>query len=117
MRRFLVVLMFVVLGASLTVSPVASPQLSSSAAPNRALLDQYCVTCHSERAKTAGLMLDKMDIDHVADGAETWEKVIRKLRGGMMPPIGHPRPGSDDLYKLISYFETSLDRAGLAKPN
>jgi hypothetical protein len=62
-------------------------------------------------------MLDKMDVDHVADNAETWEKVIRKLRGGMMPPTGRPRPASDDVYKLISWLETSLDQAGAAKPN
>jgi Protein of unknown function (DUF1592)/Protein of unknown function (DUF1588)/Protein of unknown function (DUF1585)/Protein of unknown function (DUF1587)/Protein of unknown function (DUF1595)/Cytochrome C oxidase, cbb3-type, subunit III len=118
MRRFLVVLMFVVLGSSLSMSPSASPQTSvSSSTPYRALLDQYCVTCHNERAKTAGLMLDKMDLDRVVDGAETWEKVIRKLRGGMMPPIGRPRPAGDDLYKMISWLETSLDRAGAAKPN
>jgi hypothetical protein len=62
-------------------------------------------------------MLDKVDLDHVAEGAETWEKVIRKLRGGMMPPVGRPRPATDDLYKMISWLETSLDRAGAAKPN
>ncbi len=120
MRRIVVTFFFVMMACCLTLSS-AAPQQSGAAAspavPYRALLDQYCVTCHNERAKTAGLMLDKMDIEHVADGAETWEKVIRKLRGGMMPPIGRPRPASDDVYKLISWLETSLDRAGLAKPN
>src|SRR5438046_4345927 len=86
------------------------------AAP-RALIDRYCVTCHNERAKTAGLMLDKMDLAHIAESAETWEKVIRKLRGGMMPPMGRPRPANDEAYKLISWLEMSLDRAGIAKPN
>jgi hypothetical protein len=62
-------------------------------------------------------MLDKMDLEHMAEGAETWEKVIRKLRGGMMPPTGRPRPASDDVYQFISWLETSLDRAGMAKPN
>src|SRR5262250_3107424 len=112
----------VVLGCCLVVSAGApqTPATSlavSAASPYRALLDQYCVTCHNERAKTAGLMLDKMDVDHVAGNAETWEKVIRKLRGGMMPPTGRPRPASDDIYKLISWLETSLDQAGAAKPN
>src|SRR5437870_11932602 len=94
--------------------------LGQNPAPNpapRPLIDQYCVTCHNERAKTAGLMLDKMDVDHVGSGAETWEKVIRKLRGGMMPPTGRPRPSNDDLYKFISWLETSLDHAGIAQPN
>jgi hypothetical protein len=62
-------------------------------------------------------MLDKMDVDHPHAGAETWEKVIRKLRGGMMPPQGRPRPSNDDVYKLISYLETSVDRVAANKPN
>src|SRR5215467_6750132 len=105
----------VVLGCCVVVSAVpaqtpASPSAASASAPYRALLDQYCVTCHNERAKTAGLMLDKMDLNHVGDTAETWEKVIRKLRGGMMPPTGRPRPSGDDASKLIAYLETSIDR-------
>src|SRR5215510_5992391 len=119
MRRSIVVILGSLLGFCLTFSSAASQQTSVPAnpAPFRALLDQYCVTCHNERAKTAGLMLDKMDVDHVADNAETWEKVVRKLRGGMMPPTGRPRPTNDDVYKFISWLETSLDRAGTAKPN
>jgi hypothetical protein len=62
-------------------------------------------------------MLDKMDVDHPGAGAETWEKVIRKLRGGMMPPQGRPKPSTDDVYKLVSYLETSLDHAEASKPN
>jgi hypothetical protein len=62
-------------------------------------------------------MLDKMDVDHPGDGAETWEKVVRKLRGGMMPPQGRPRPSNDDVNKLISYLETSIDRVAANKPN
>src|SRR6516162_3423265 len=85
--------------------------------PYRALLDQYCVACHNERAKTANLMLDKMDVDHPGESAETWEKVVRKLRGGMMPPQGRQRPSNDDVYKLISWLESSLDRVAANKPN
>src|SRR5215813_1832366 len=120
MRRSIVAILVSLLAFCLSLSSAASQRSSvaaSPAAPYRALLDQYCVTCHNERAKTAGLMLDKMDVDHVADNAETWEKVIRKLRGGMMPPTGRPRPASDDVYKLILWLETSLDQAGAAKPN
>src|SRR5215510_1652062 len=120
MRRSIVAILVSLLAFCLSLSSAASQQPSvaaSPAAPYRALLDQYCVTCHNERAKTAGLMLDKMDVEHVAGNAETWEKVIRKLRGGMMPPTGRPRPASDDIYKLISWLETSLDQVGAAKPN
>src|SRR5215510_13837846 len=120
MRRSILAILGTVLVCCLTLSSAASQQASvatNPAAAYRALLDQYCVTCHNERAKTAGLMLDKMDLDHVAGNAETWEKVIRKLRGGMMPPTGRPRPASDDIYNLITWLETSLDRAGTANPN
>jgi hypothetical protein len=81
------------------------------------LLDKYCVTCHNEKTRTAGLMLDKIDVEHVPDGAETWEKVIRKLRGGMMPPQGMPRPDENTKYALVNYLETSLDRAAAVQPN
>src|ERR1700739_1416296 len=58
----------------------------------RAIIDQYCVPCHNQRLKTAGLMLDKLDPTDVRKDAEVWEKVGRKLRAGMMPPSGLPRP-------------------------
>src|SRR5262249_51176594 len=120
MKRLAPAFLVVVLGSCLTLSPSAAPQTSTAStpsAPYRAMLDQYCVTCHNERAKTAGLMLDKMDLDRIGRGSETWEKVVRKLRGGMMPPQGRPRPSNDDTYKFISFLESSLDRAGNAKPD
>ncbi len=89
---------------------------SSAISPQHALINQYCVVCHNDKAKTAGLMLDKMDIDHVADHAETWEKVVRKLRGGMMPPQGMPRPAQAKIDGLITWLEASLDQANAAHP-
>ena len=73
----------------------SSPELttrSPTQPSERALLNQYCVTCHNQKLKTAGLELDKLDTAHVADHAEKWELVVRKLRSGMMPPSGMPRP-------------------------
>jgi hypothetical protein len=84
---------------------------------SRALINQYCVTCHNEKAKTAGLMLDKLDIDHIGPHAETWEKVVRKLRVGAMPPLGMPRPDRATMDSLAAAIETSLDRAAAASPN
>src|SRR5207245_2130714 len=81
-----------------------------------ALIDQYCVTCHNEKTKTAGLMLEKMDPSHVAADAETWEKVVRKLRAGMMPPQGMPRPGPASYESLTVALENDLDLAAAAKP-
>src|SRR5580698_8222212 len=62
------------------------------ASQGQAVLDRYCITCHNEKLKTAGLMLDKLDFAHPGPNAETWEKVVRKVRAGMMPPGGAPRP-------------------------
>src|SRR5260221_11778457 len=66
------------------------PSAVQSPAEYRALLDKYCVTCHNERTKTAGLLLDKTDISDVGSGADVWEKVVRKVRVGMVPPPGAP---------------------------
>ena len=115
-RRSLSTALLVAVGSLLAAIPLFSEPSSPAVAP-RKLLDQYCVTCHNQKAKTAGLMFDKMDIEHVADGAETWEKVIRKLRGGMMPPPGMPRPDKAAMDGFISYLETSLDRAAAARAN
>ena len=82
---------------------------------SRAILDRYCVTCHNERAKTAGLMLDKLDPSHAESNAEAWEKVVRKLRAGMMPPQGMPRPDSTTYDVVATALETQLDRAATAK--
>src|SRR4029079_17342024 len=56
-------------------------------------------------------------LERIPEAAETWEKVVKKLRGGMMPPVGQPKPESAAVNSLISTLETSLDRAGTAKPN
>ena len=93
--------------------------LGQNPAPNpapRPLIDQYCVTCHNQRAKTAGLMLDKMDPAHVAQDREAWEKVVRKLRAGMMPPQGMPRPNDATYEALTVTLENELDRAAAQKP-
>ena len=87
-----------------------------SAATERAVLDRYCVTCHNERAKAAGLeparklTLDRRDLAHVGEEAEVWEKVVRKLRAGMMPPSGARRPDPATLEALVAWLEQELDR-------
>ena len=83
----------------------------------RSLLDRYCVTCHNERLKTAGLMLDKMDVDDIPEGAEVWEKAIRKLRGALMPPTGRPRPDRATASLVVSTLEGALDRAAATHPD
>ena len=83
----------------------------------RAVLNQYCVACHNEKLKTGGLALDQLDVEHPDAAAPTWEKVIRKLRTGVMPPVGLPKPDGPTNDGLVSYLETSLDRAAALHPN
>src|SRR5207237_9679063 len=78
----------------------------------QALLNTYCITCHNERAKTGGLALDKLDIQHVGENAETWEKVVRKLRSGMMPPSEARRPDRAMLDGFVTSLEAALVRGG-----
>jgi len=66
----------------------SSSASTASKSPQRAMLDQYCVNCHNVDDRVAGLTLDTMNLDRIPEGAETWEKVVMKLRGGMMPPLG-----------------------------
>ena len=94
-----------------------SPTVVSQPASPQSVLNTYCITCHNERAKTGGLALDKLDVQHVGEDAETWEKVVRKLRSGMMPPSGARRPDRATLDGFTASLEAALDRAAAAKPN
>ena len=82
-----------------------------------AVIEKYCVTCHNDKARTGGLSLQGADLGAVPAHAETWEKVIRKVRTGSMPPLGMPKPDGAALDGLASYLETSLDRAAAQNPN
>jgi Protein of unknown function (DUF1592)/Protein of unknown function (DUF1588)/Protein of unknown function (DUF1585)/Protein of unknown function (DUF1587)/Protein of unknown function (DUF1595)/Planctomycete cytochrome C len=96
------------------------PQQSSSLASvtsERALVDKYCVTCHSDKLKTGGLSLQSSDLTNIPAGAETWEKVIHKVKLGAMPPQGMPRPDQATLDSFTSWLETSIDRAAATNPN
>jgi len=89
---------------------------TASASTQRAVLDRYCVTCHNEKSKAAGLeaarklTLDQLDLMHVGDQADVWEKIVRKLRAGMMPPSGARRPDAATREALVTWLESELDR-------
>ena len=83
--------------------------------PQGELLSQYCVTCHNPRLNTGGLSLDPADLAKVEARAEVWEKVVRKLRTGMMPPAGALRPSPEVLQTFTSRLEAQLD--GAARPD
>jgi hypothetical protein len=83
----------------------------------RALLDKYCVTCHNSRTKIAGLTLDTADLTTAPNNAEMWEKVVRKLRTGAMPPLGMPKPDKARVDEFLNWLEGSIDKAAAAHPN
>jgi len=99
------------------VIAIASAPSPSAVSPHRALLDQYCVTCHNQKLKTAGVSLETLDLAQVAHGAATWEKVLRKVRTGEMPPPGLPHPPAAAAAAFAIWLETSLDAAAAANPN
>ena len=101
---------FLVFGAAYAVAQSSDP------APHAATLNKYCVTCHNEKPASADSRCRAIDLNAPEHNAETWEKVIRKLRVGAMPPQGMPRPDSATLDGLATYLETSLDRAAPQSP-
>jgi mono/diheme cytochrome c family protein len=103
--------------AAVIGSTVVAWAQQDAPATQQAVIGKYCVTCHSAKLRTGGLSLQDADLNNVPAAAETWEKVIRKLRTGSMPPQGLPRPDSATVNGLASFLETSLDRAAEAKPN
>jgi mono/diheme cytochrome c family protein len=101
-----------------TASPASTARQSATPSINqRELVQKYCVTCHSDRAKTGGLTLESLDPQDTAAHAEVWEKVVRKIRGGMMPPQGMPRPETAILDAFAVSLENSLDQQALRQPN
>ena len=109
-----------VLGAACLAAFAVAPPPHAAAgteAPSRALLDRYCVTCHNERLRTAGVMFDRVEIDRVDLHRELFEKVARKLRGGLMPPPGRPRPEPAAVDAFVTALEAQLDRVAAAAPD
>ena len=107
--------------AGQSAEPAAAPSVpaavAAEAAEFRTVLDRYCTACHSDRLRTAGVTLESIDLAHVGAGAETWEKVIRKLRAREMPPPRRPRPDDATYVRFVDWIEDELDSAALADPN
>ena len=101
--------------ASGAFAQTAPSELSSSTP--RALLDQYCVTCHNERLRTADLALDTLDVDNVGMAPAVWERVVRKLRAGAMPPLSRPRPDAATYDAFARWLEAELDRVAATNLN
>ena len=109
-----------VLGLSGQAPKPAPAALITTADAEKAFLTQNCVTCHSAAQKARGfepalrLTIDNLDPAHVEKDPETWEKIVRKVRAGMMPPSGMPRPNPQVFESGIVFLETELDRTAKA---
>ncbi len=125
MRRLTSVLALLVGGSiiaavsSVEIRAGQAERRSASAATQsspRALLDQYCITCHNQKVRTAGLALDTLDAAQPHANAEVWERVIGKLRAQSMPPPGRPRPDAATYRAVATILERDIDRAWAAHP-
>src|ERR1051326_7711951 len=125
MKKTLVVVMGLVAILSLVFAVYGTPAgrqghaaapSADSVAAQKAIVTQYCMTCHSDKAKSAGMdsarkiNFDQLDVAHVGKDAKTWELIVRKLRAGMMPPSGMKRPEPAVYKGFISWLENELDR-------
>jgi Protein of unknown function (DUF1592)/Protein of unknown function (DUF1588)/Protein of unknown function (DUF1585)/Protein of unknown function (DUF1587)/Protein of unknown function (DUF1595)/Planctomycete cytochrome C len=115
-----------VVGTFAQVAPPRTPAQAAVAesaakqppdASPRAVLDKYCITCHSQKLHTAGVALEGLDATQPYSQPEVWERVIAKLRAGSMPPPGMPRPGPETYRAVASSLENAIDQAWIAHPN
>jgi mono/diheme cytochrome c family protein len=119
------------IAVAVSVQSSGAPQQTPAAVPNtppvvssnapvsspRAVLDAYCVTCHNQRLRTAGLALDTLDVTTPGANPDVWERVIEKLRARAMPPPGLRRPDPATYQAVAGWLETEIDRAWAANPN
>jgi mono/diheme cytochrome c family protein len=95
----------------------SAPPAPAPNTPAHELVTKYCVSCHNQKLKTANLLLDSADAVHVSNSAETWEKVLVKLRSRSMPPPGIPRPDNATYNSVAAWLESEIDRAAAAHVN
>ena len=96
---------------------VSSPQPPAPSLDTAGLINKYCISCHSERLRTGGVVLQGVDASNPGANAELWERVVAKLRAGSMPPPGSPRPDAATYDAIAGRLEADLDRAWAAHPN
>ena len=122
------------IGLGMAVSSILlAAETDTVSTSNRALLDQYCVSCHNQavvnsavmpneglqttQLRNLGLTLDTEDVSNLAANPEVWEKVIKKLRVGVMPPPAYPRPDVETYDGFRFWLENELDRVAAANVN
>ena len=99
--------------SALSSGSVQEASGATSATWQRGLIDQYCLSCHSDKVRSGGLALSELDLNAVGQHAEIAEKVLRKLRAGMMPPPGAPHPDGQSVAALVSWLENEIDTAAV----
>jgi len=120
-RRIVLAAALLLVAAGANVETQTAQQSAPATAPApagaQATVDRYCVTCHSTRAKTGGLALEGLTVAQAGQEPQVWEKVVRKVRTGMMPPANAPRPDRAALDGLAATVEAAIDRMAAAAPN
>ncbi len=95
----------------LACGTLSFPALAADAHPEWDTVQQYCTECHNDEDWAGSIAMNLLDPDNVSGDAETWEKAIRKLRGGLMPPPGAERPATEDLDNLAGWLASTIDAA------
>jgi mono/diheme cytochrome c family protein len=106
--------------AARPAAPAPTPQRASAmpaAVPDRAFVEKYCASCHNDRAKTGGVSFQGLDPAAPGPHADLWERALLKMRGGMMPPQGMPRPDAPTFDGFITSLESTLDRQFFTHPD
>ena len=113
---FVVGITFIMVGSLCPAQEVVHNPQTFAGTDYRTVLNQYCVTCHNDTLRTAGLSLQQIDVNNVGIGVETWEKVLRKLKGRTMPPSGMPRPDLATYDAFANHLESTLDAFSAKNP-
>ncbi len=111
------ILFAVIVAAFYVVLPSQAQRATAGTATQRAFINDYCVSCHSQKAKIAGVVLEGLDFSRVAANADIWEKILRKVRTAQMPPVKAPQPETAETAAFVGWLEGSLDRAARLDPN
>ncbi|HEX7235670.1 MAG TPA: DUF1592 domain-containing protein [Gammaproteobacteria bacterium] len=98
-------------------SAACQPSAEQRAASAKMVIERYCTDCHNDAERAGEMTLERMALTDVGAHADVWEKVVRKLRGRMMPPAGEPLPDAAATDELVAYLEERLDAAAAAHPN
>jgi len=106
----------IMFGLTLAIAS-ASAQTNAAAQARGKFIQQYCIGCHSERLKTGGITLENVDAARVSGDAGVWERVLRQVSSGQMPPAGMPHPDDAARSAFADNLEATLDQAARANPN